>query len=106
MGWKCSHTYPTQWNLDALNTEKSGLTTETVIMSCNRMDRIKKIKLGIMAVIIKEMHIRTVVEKRVVTEAELPEEIIRKIERRVLDRLSEEEGTGRSADQRRKRNGR
>lgn len=59
-----------------------------------------------MAVIIKEMHIRTVVEKRVVTEAVLPEEIIRKIERRVLDRLSEEEGTGRSADQRRKRNGR
>lgn len=59
-----------------------------------------------MAVIIKEMHIRTVVEKRVVTEAELPEEIIRKIESRVLDRLSEEERTGRSAGQRRKRNGR
>lgn len=94
-----------------LNTNKRATVTvnlldESVIMSCNRMDRIKKIKLGIMAVIIKEMHIRTVVEKRVVTEAELPEEIIRKIERRVLDRLSEEEGTGRSADQRRKRNGR
>ena len=59
-----------------------------------------------MAVIIKEMHIRTGVEKRVATEAELPEEIIRKIESRVLDRLSEGERTGRSADQRRKRNGR
>lgn len=33
-----------------------------------------------MAVIIKEMRIRTVVEKRVVTEAELPEEILRKVE--------------------------
>lgn len=41
MGWKCSHSYPTQWNLDALNAEKSGLATESVIISCNRMDRIK-----------------------------------------------------------------
>ena len=41
MGWKCSHTYPTQWSLDALNAEKSGLATESIIMSCNRMDRIK-----------------------------------------------------------------
>ncbi|EKU91184.1 hypothetical protein [Bacteroides oleiciplenus] len=57
-----------------------------------------------MAVIIKEMHIRTVVEKRIVTEAELPEEIIRKIENRVLDRLSEEERIGQSVRQRRKKN--
>ena len=41
MGWKCSHAYPTQWSLDALNAEKSGLATESVIISCNRMDRIK-----------------------------------------------------------------
>ena len=41
VGWKCSHAYPTQWNLDALNAEKSGLATESVIISCNRMDRIK-----------------------------------------------------------------
>ncbi|RGN31250.1 hypothetical protein [Bacteroides oleiciplenus] len=59
-----------------------------------------------MAVIIKEMRIHTVVEKRIVTEAELPEEIIRKIENRVLNRLSEEERIGQSAGQRRKRNGR
>ena len=57
-----------------------------------------------MTVIIKEMRIRTVVEKRVVTEAELPEEIIRKIENRVLDRLSEEQRMGQSAGQRLKRN--
>lgn len=38
-----------------------------------------------MAVIIKEMRIRTVVEKRVVPEAELPEEILRKVEDRILD---------------------
>lgn len=59
-----------------------------------------------MAVIIKEMRIRTVVEKRIVTEAEFPEEIIRKIENHVLDRLSEEERTGLPAGQRQKRNGR
>ncbi len=41
-----------------------------------------------MPVIIKEMRIRTVVEKRIVTETEITEEIIRKIEDRVLDRLS------------------
>ncbi|WP_294606298.1 hypothetical protein [uncultured Bacteroides sp.] len=57
-----------------------------------------------MTVIIKEMRIRTVVEKRVVTEAELPEEIIRKIENRVLDRLSEEERMEQSAGRRLKRN--
>lgn len=43
-----------------------------------------------MAVIIKEMRIRTVVEKRIVTETEVSDEIVRKIESRVLDRLSEE----------------
>ena len=41
-----------------------------------------------MPVIIKEMRIRTVIEKRIVTDAEISEEIIRKIEDRVLDRLS------------------
>nr|WP_129734265.1 hypothetical protein [Parabacteroides goldsteinii] len=44
-----------------------------------------------MPVVIKEMRIRTVVEKRIVTEAEISEEIIRKIEDRVLDRLSAHE---------------
>ena len=36
-----------------------------------------------MPIIIKEMHVRTVVERRIVTEAELPEEILRRIEDRV-----------------------
>ena len=36
-----------------------------------------------MPVVIKEMHIRTVVEKRIVTEVEVSEELIRKIENRV-----------------------
>ena len=40
-----------------------------------------------MPVVIKEMHIRTVVEKRIVTEVEVSEELIRKIENRVRDRL-------------------
>lgn len=41
-----------------------------------------------MPVVIKEMRIRTVVEKRIITEAEISEEIVRKIEDRVLDRLT------------------
>lgn len=44
-----------------------------------------------MPVIIKEMRIRTVIEKRIITETEVSEEIIRKIEDRVMDRLSAEE---------------
>lgn len=42
-----------------------------------------------MPVVIKEIHVRTVVERRIVTEAEVPEEIMRKIEKRILDRLSD-----------------
>ncbi|WP_349858231.1 hypothetical protein [Bacteroides cellulosilyticus] len=37
------------------------------------------------------MHIRTVVEKRIVTEVEVSEELIRKIENRVRDRLDAED---------------
>lgn len=44
-----------------------------------------------MLVVIKEMHIRTVVEKRIVTEVEVSEELIRKIENRVRDRLDAED---------------
>ena len=44
-----------------------------------------------MPVVIKEMHIRTVVEKRIVTEVEVTEELIRKIENRVRDRLDAED---------------
>ena len=44
-----------------------------------------------MPVVIKEMHIRTVVEKRIVTEAEISEELMRKIEIRVRDRLDAED---------------
>lgn len=53
-----------------------------------------------MPIVIKEMHIRTVVEKRIVTETEVSDEIIRKIESRVLDRLSEENLTGQPAGRR------
>lgn len=41
-----------------------------------------------MPIVIKEMHVRTVVERRIVTEENVSEEIIRKIENRVVDRLS------------------
>lgn len=44
-----------------------------------------------MPIVIKEMHVRTVVERRIVTEENVSEEIIRKIENRVVDRLSDRE---------------
>ena len=44
-----------------------------------------------MPVVIKEMPSRTVVEKRIVTEVEVSEELIRKIENRVRDRLDAED---------------
>lgn len=44
-----------------------------------------------MPIVIKEMHVRTVVERRIVTEENVSEEIIRKIENRVVDRLSAHE---------------
>lgn len=47
--------------------------------------------LSSMPIIIKEMHVRTVVERRIVTEAELPEEILRRIEDRIVERLSARE---------------
>lgn len=53
-----------------------------------------------MPIVIKGMRIRTVVEKRIVTETEVSDEIIRKIESRVLDRLSEENLTGQPAGRR------
>lgn len=53
-----------------------------------------------MPVVIKEMRIRTVVEKRIITETEVSDEIVRKIESRVLDRLSEENIVGQSAGRR------
>ena len=53
-----------------------------------------------MPVVRKDMRIRTVVEKRIITEAEVSDEIIRKIESRVLDRLSEENIVGQSAGRR------
>lgn len=43
-----------------------------------------------MPIVIKEIHIRTVVERRIITETELSEEIIRKIENRVADKLNED----------------
>ena len=44
-----------------------------------------------MPIVIKEMHVRAVVERRIVTEAELTEEILRRIEDRIVERLSARE---------------
>ena len=48
-----------------------------------------------MPIVIKEIHVRTVVEQRIVTEAELPEEVLRRIENHVVERLSAH-GSGQS----------
>lgn len=53
-----------------------------------------------MPIVIKEIRIRTVVEKRIVTETEVSDEIVQKIESRVLDRLSEERIDGQPAGRR------
>lgn len=44
-----------------------------------------------MPILIKEIHVRTVVERRIVTEEDVSEEIIRKIENRIVDKLSARE---------------
>lgn len=41
VGWNCSHAYPLKWSLGDLNAQKSDLVMETVVMGCNRIDRIK-----------------------------------------------------------------
>lgn len=56
-----------------------------------------------MPIVIKEMHIRTMVERRIIAETEVSDEIVRKIESRVLDRLAEENLTGQPAGQRQTR---
>ena len=56
-----------------------------------------------MPVVIKEIRVRTVIEKKIVTATEVSDEIVRKIESRVLDRLSEEKKDGQPAGQRRRK---
>lgn len=41
-----------------------------------------------MPIVIKEMHVRTTVEKRIIAESEVSDELIKKIEDRVVGRLS------------------
>lgn len=58
-----------------------------------------------MPIVIKEMRVRTVVERRIVTEADVSEEVLRKIESRVVERLSaRESGQPATQKQTRRRN--
>lgn len=57
-----------------------------------------------MTVIIKEMHVRTVVERRIIAETEISEDVIRKIENRVVGRLSGYHGLHAGQLQKRKKN--
>ena len=40
-----------------------------------------------MPIVIKEIHVRTVVERKIITEMENSEDVIRKMEERIVDRL-------------------
>ena len=55
-----------------------------------------------MPIVIKEMHIRTVVEKRIM-DVEVSDEIVRKIENRVLGKLSEDNRNRQPATRSRRR---
>ncbi len=57
-----------------------------------------------MPIVIKEIHVRTVVERKIITETEISEEVIRKIESRIVDRLSDSNNgqSGRQLYQRRR----
>ena len=39
-GWNCVCAYPVQWSLSVLNAEKSDVAIETIIMTCNRIERV------------------------------------------------------------------
>lgn len=54
-----------------------------------------------MSIVIKEMRVRTTVERRIIAESEVSDELIRKIEDRVVDRLSAT-NSSRNIDQRRR----
>lgn len=56
-----------------------------------------------MPIVIKGIHIRTVVERRIITDEDLSEELLRKIENRVVERLSAQESGQPTARQQGKR---
>lgn len=44
VSWMCTHAFPISWTLGSLNSEKSELATETVIIAYNRLERITQSK--------------------------------------------------------------
>ena len=42
--WMCTHAFPISWTLSSLNSEKSDLATETVVVAYNRLERITQSK--------------------------------------------------------------
>ena len=53
-----------------------------------------------MPIVIKKIRVHTVVEKRIITEADVSEELLRKIESRVKEELSAGEGSSQPATRR------
>lgn len=39
-GWMCTHAFPTKWSLSGLDSQKSELATETVVVTYNRLERV------------------------------------------------------------------
>ena len=56
-----------------------------------------------MPIVIKEVRVRTVVERRILTETEVSEEVIRKIENRVMERLAVQENRQSGMERRNRR---
>lgn len=43
-GWMCTHAFPISWTLSSLDSQKSELVTETVVVAYNRLERITQSK--------------------------------------------------------------
>lgn len=39
-GWMCTHAFPIKWSLSRLDSQKSELATETVVITYNRIERV------------------------------------------------------------------
>lgn len=42
--WMCTHAFPVSWTLSDLDSQKSELATETVVVAYNRLERISQSK--------------------------------------------------------------
>ena len=41
VGWNCSRAYPVKWSLGGLSSLESGLAMESIVICCNRVERLE-----------------------------------------------------------------